>query len=68
MSYKKHTWSVGGETITTSLIDGHMNWFSADNATTEQKTEKPKRIRCEYCGFLSEKDYGTCEHCGAALR
>jgi hypothetical protein len=28
---------------------------------------KPKRIRCQYCGCLSEKDYGTCEHCGAAL-
>lgn len=28
---------------------------------------KPKRIRCQYCGCLSEKDYGTCEHCGASL-
>lgn len=26
-----------------------------------------KRKRCEYCGCLSEKDYGTCEHCGAPL-
>jgi len=26
-----------------------------------------KRLRCEYCGCLSEKDYGTCEHCGAPL-
>lgn len=28
---------------------------------------KPRRLRCEYCGCLSEKDYGTCEHCGAPL-
>ena len=68
MSYKKHTWSVGGETVTTSLIDGHINWFDADNAiTTAWEAAKPKRIRCEYCGCLSDKDYGTCEHCGAAL-
>ena len=29
--------------------------------------EKPKRLRCKYCDCLSEKDYGTCEHCGAPL-
>lgn len=29
--------------------------------------EERKRIRCEYCGCLSDKDYGTCEHCGAPL-
>jgi hypothetical protein len=28
---------------------------------------KPHRIRCDYCGVVSEKDYGTCEHCGAPL-
>lgn len=26
-----------------------------------------RRLRCEYCGCLSEKDYGTCSHCGAVL-
>jgi len=23
--------------------------------------------RCEYCGCVSDRDYGTCEHCGAPL-
>jgi hypothetical protein len=26
-----------------------------------------KRLVCEYCGCISDKDYGTCEHCGAVL-
>ena len=25
------------------------------------------RKRCEYCGCISEKTFGTCEHCGAPL-
>ena len=28
---------------------------------------RPLRITCEYCGCVSKKDYGTCEHCGAPL-
>jgi hypothetical protein len=28
---------------------------------------KPRRLKCQYCGCISEKDYGTCEHCGAPL-
>ena len=28
---------------------------------------KPRRIRCEYCGVLSDKNYGTCKQCGAPL-
>lgn len=26
-----------------------------------------RRLRCEYCGCISEKDHGTCSHCGAVL-
>lgn len=25
------------------------------------------RLVCEYCGCISDKDHGTCEHCGAVL-
>lgn len=28
---------------------------------------RPLRMTCEYCGCVSKKDYGTCEHCGAPL-
>ena len=31
---------------------------------TPKETEKK---RCAYCGCIAEKDYGTCEHCGAPL-
>lgn len=31
------------------------------------KTIEKKKKRCEYCGTISERDYGTCEHCGAPL-
>lgn len=34
-------------------------WISVD--------AKPHRLKCQYCGCISEKDYGTCEHCGAPL-
>lgn len=26
------------------------------------------RLVCEYCGCISDKDHGTCEHCGAPLK
>ena len=41
-----------------------------DNLTIEAwrpEPQPPRRLRCEYCGCLSEKDYGNCEHCGAPL-
>ena len=28
---------------------------------------RPRRLKCEYCGCISGKEYGTCEHCGAPL-
>lgn len=34
---------------------------------TGEKPPEQKRTRCAYCGVISEKDYGTCEHCGAPL-
>ena len=27
-----------------------------------------RKLACEYCGCISEKDHGTCEHCGAPLK
>ena len=27
-----------------------------------------KRLYCEYCGCISDKEHGTCEHCGAPLK
>ena len=35
--------------------------------TTSFCEPRPLRLHCEYCGCVSSKDYGTCEHCGAPL-
>lgn len=66
-NYVKATW-CGEDIAFSDSITANI----ADNAIisyipSEWEAAKPKRIRCEYCGCLSEKDYGTCEHCGAAL-
>ena len=40
-----------------------------DNAITWEDTRVyKKRLYCEYCGCISEKEHGTCEHCGAPLK
>ena len=28
---------------------------------------KPRRLKCVYCGCISGKESGICEHCGAPL-
>ena len=42
-----------------------------DNTATIEawrpEPQPPRRLRCEYCGCLAEKDYGNCDHCGAPL-
>lgn len=48
--------SLGLDTIT----QGEIFW--------EYATAYKKRLHCEYCGCISEKDHGTCEHCGAPLK
>lgn len=37
------------------------------NAWIEYISSNRKRFVCEYCGCISGKDHGTCEHCGAVL-
>ena len=42
----------------------------ADNSVRLSVIEpiNKKRLYCEYCGCISEKEHGTCEHCGAPLK
>lgn len=37
-----------------------------DNSKPIEMKQKG-RLVCEYCGCISDKDHGTCEHCGAVL-
>lgn len=49
----------GRGNINTITHEIETGWVSVD--------AKPRRLKCQYCGCISEKDYGTCEHCGAPL-
>ena len=33
-----------------------------------ETAKRYKRLYCEYCGCISGKEHGTCEHCGAPLK
>ena len=30
--------------------------------------ERPARVKCVYCDCVNNKDYGTCDFCGAPLK
>ena len=49
----------GGRGNISTITREAETWISVD--------AKPRRLKCQYCGCISEKDYGTCEHCGAPL-
>lgn len=49
----------GGKGNISTITHEAETWISVD--------AKPRRLKCQYCGCISEKDYGTCEHCGAPL-
>lgn len=41
--------------------------FSYPPLSGSNMKNSTRRLRCEYCGCLSEKNHGTCSHCGAVL-
>lgn len=52
------------DTLTVNLSD----WNNCVITGTSNLYEpRPRRLRCEYCGCISGKEFGTCEHCGAPL-
>lgn len=49
----------GRDNINTIAHEIETTWTSVD--------AKPRRLKCEYCSCIADKDYGTCDHCGAPL-
>lgn len=58
--YLNHIADVSGKFTTLTI---------ADNSSKIVESYRPnRRLHCEYCGCISEKEHGTCEHCGAPLK
>lgn len=51
------------DSLTISLVD----WNTCITTSANFSEPRPRRLKCEYCGCISSKEFGTCEHCGAPL-
>jgi hypothetical protein len=59
-----------GNSATISLIPADSQLFTVDGTCytpIETSYYRPRRLKCNYCGCISSKESGTCEHCGAPL-
>ena len=54
---------IPNDSLTISLTD--LNTWITTGANFSEP--RPLRLKCEYCGCVSSKDFGTCEFCGAPL-
>ena len=63
--YRKGAWESVSLTNTISSIEYSCGFVTAYGGPGVRETKT--RLRCEYCGCISGKEYGTCEHCGAPL-
>lgn len=64
MGYTVKTWE-----LKPSLEDNLCCISSIQDACiTAYEMPTRRRLRCEYCGCISDKEHGTCEHCGAPLK
>ncbi len=58
---------VKAEPGTVEYWDGETTHKFYINEYPQDKRPRTIRKRCAYCGTVSDRDYGTCEHCGAPL-
>lgn len=59
-----------GTSATISLIPPDSQLFTISGTcytSLAQDYYRPRRLKCVYCGCISSKESGTCEHCGAPL-
>ena len=60
----------GGNSATISLIPADNRLTTIDGTcyvSLANDYYRPRRLKCVYCGCISSKESGTCEHCGAPL-
>ena len=52
-----------------SEMNGIANKLRSQGITTlpDTKVQMLGRCKCDYCGTVNSKDYGTCDYCGAPL-
>lgn len=64
------TGASGGNSASISLIPADDRLFVTTGTcytSLVQDYYRPRRLKCVYCGCISGKESGTCEHCGAPL-
>lgn len=58
---------VSGDVVVN--LDYNRSILADDSAVwREYPHSNRRRLVCEYCGCISDKEHGTCEHCGAPLK
>lgn len=55
-------YAVGGFISDKMVINNNISCYKS--ATPE----RPARVKCVYCDCVNNKDYGTCDFCGAPLK
>ena len=66
----KITESYDANCASISLIPADSQLFTVDGTcytSLIQDYYRLRRLKCVYCGCISSKESGTCEHCGAPL-
>lgn len=61
---------ANGASASISLIPADSKLLTIDGTcytSLAQDYYRPRRLKCVYCGCISGKESGTCEHCGAPL-
>ena len=74
MRFTDETWQLNARAIITKPLNARaiitnpvIGLTTTGCSTPNWISYKRRRLVCEYCGCISGKENGTCEHCGAPL-
>lgn len=63
-TYEEACYAVGG-LVTDKVV---INNIVSSSWIEPYKPDAPARVKCVYCDCVNNKDYGTCDFCGAPLK